>query len=114
MRRGKIIAMKDPQATVLEEGTKRRWKIPCVAMQGYTDAERRTEQASYEPPPEPVTAGTKAREFQRGDTVTFDDRDGRGITGVIACINPRSASIGTGDGGTWRVPFHMLRHVLDN
>jgi hypothetical protein len=102
---------------VLEEGTKRTWKIPCVAMQGYTEAERRSEQAQYEPPPEPVTAETKAREFQRGDTVTFDDRDGRGVTGVIVRINQRTATIGTGTGtadvGTWRVPFHMLRHVLD-
>ena len=115
MRRGKIIAMKDTQATVLEEGTKRTWKIPCVAIEGYTDAERRTEEAPYEPPPEPVTAATNAREFQRGDTVTFDDRGGRGITGVIVRINQRTATIGTGtaDGGTWRVPFHMLRHVLD-
>ena len=82
-------------------------------MQGYTDAERRAEQAPYEPPPEPVTAATKAREFQRGDTVTFDDRDGRGITGVIVRINQRTATIGTSDSQTWRVPFHMLRHVLD-
>ena len=115
MRRGKIIAMWDTQATVLEEGTKQTWKIPCLAMQGYTDAERRTEQTPYEPPPEPATKAAKAREFQRGDTVTFDDRDGRGITGVIVRINKRTATIGTGtaDGGTWRVPFHMLRHVLD-
>ena len=113
MRRGKIIAMRDTQATVLEQGTKRTWKIPCVAMQGYTDTERRTEQAPYEPPPEPVAAAAPAREFQRGDTVTFDDRDGRGVTGVIVRINQRTATIGTGDGGSWRVPFHMLRHVLD-
>jgi hypothetical protein len=40
---------------------------------------------------------------------------------VIVRINQRTATIGTGtgtgtgtaDGGTWRVPFHMLRHVLD-
>jgi hypothetical protein len=49
MRRGKIIAMRGTQATVLEEGTKRTWKIPCVAMQGYTEADRRTEQVQYEP-----------------------------------------------------------------
>ena len=106
MRRGKIIAMRDTQATVLEEGTKRTWKIPCVAMQGYPDTERRTEQAPYEPPREPVTAATNAGEFQRGDTVTFDDRDGRVITGVIVRINQRTATIGTGtaDRGTWRVP----------
>ena len=115
MRLGKIITMRDTQATVLEEGTRRTWKIPCVAMQGDTDAERRNEQAPYETPPEPVTAATKAREFQRGDTVTFEDRDGRGVTGVIVRINQRTATIGCGtaDGRTWRVPFHMLRHVLD-
>ena len=113
MRRGKIIALKDTQATVLEDVTKRTWKIPCVAMQGYTDVDRSTQQAAYEPPPEPVTAATKAREFQRGDTVTFDDQRGRVVNGVIVRINQRTATIGTGDGGSWRVPFHMLRHVLD-
>jgi hypothetical protein len=113
MRSGKIIAFKDTQATVLEQGTQRTWKIPCLAMQGYTDAERRSEQAPYEPPPEPASGGTAAREFQRGDTVTFDDRDGRAVTGTIMRINQRTATIGTGDGGTWRVPFHLLRHVLD-
>ena len=82
-------------------------------MQGYTEAERRAEQTPYEPPPEPVTAPAKTREFQRGDTVTFDDRDGRVVTGVIVRINQRTATIGTGDGTTWRVPFHMLRHVLE-
>ena len=45
MRRGKIIAMRDTQATVLEQGTKRTWKLPCLAMQGDTEVERRTEQA---------------------------------------------------------------------
>ena len=90
-------------------------------MQGYTEADRRTEQAPYEPPPEPVTAATQARQFQRGDSVTFGDRDGRDISGVIVRINQRIATVGTGtgtgtgtaDGGTWRVPFHMLRHLLD-
>ncbi|WP_367153839.1 hypothetical protein [Methylibium sp.] len=35
------------------------------------------------------------------------------MTGVVVRINQRTATIGTGDGGSWRVPFHMLRHVLD-
>ena len=115
LRSGKIIAFKDIQATVLELGTKRTWKIPCVSMQGYTDAERRDEQSPYVPPAEPAPAPTKARAFQPGDTVTFDDRDGRGITGVVVRINQRTATNGTGTahGGTWRVPFHMLRHGLD-
>ena len=113
MRSGKIIAFNDIQATVLEQGTKRTWKIPCVSMQGYTEAERQDAQTGYVPPPEPVTATTKTREFQPGDTVTFEDRDGRTITGVAVRINQRTATIGTSDGGSWRVPFHMLRHVLD-
>jgi len=33
---------------------------------------------------------------------------------VVVRINQRTATIGTGTAdGTWRVPFHMLRHVLD-
>ena len=113
MRRGKIIAMRDTQATVLEEGTKRNWKIPCLAMQGYHGTERRDEQAAYEPPPEPVRTTTHTRDFQRGDTATFDDREGRNITGVIVRINQRTATLATSDGATWRVPFHVLRHVLE-
>ena len=56
-----------------------------------------------------------ARAFQRGDNVTFDDHNGRGITGAIVRVNQRTATIGTGnaEGGTWRVPFHVLRHLLD-
>ena len=103
------------QATVLEQGTKRTWKIPCLSMHGCTDAQRQDEQTPYMPPPEPATATSKTREFRQGDTVTFEDRDGRGITGVVVRINQRTATIGTGtaNGGAWRVPFHMLRHVLD-
>ena len=82
-------------------------------MQGYTDAQRQDEQTPYVPTPEPATATSKTRELQQGDTVTFEDRDGRGITGVVVRINQRTATIGTGDGGNWRVPFHMLRHVID-
>ena len=36
MRRGKIISMRDTQATVLEDATKRTWKVPCVSKQSYS------------------------------------------------------------------------------
>ncbi len=32
MRSGKIIAFRDTQASVLEQGTKRTWKIPCLLL----------------------------------------------------------------------------------
>jgi len=52
-------------------------------------------------------------EFQRGDTVKFNDRDGRSLAGVIMCINQRTATLGTGDGQTWLVPLLALHHMLD-
>lgn len=84
----------------------------AMAMQGYTEVERRSDQA-YEPPPEPVSTVSGIRAIQRGDTVTFDDRDGRNISGAVLRVNQRTATIGTGDGGAWRAPFHVLRHALD-
>lgn len=113
MRRGKIIAMRDTQATVLEDGTKRTWKIPCLSMQGYDGTERQDNHTPYEPPPEPSSTISRARGFQRGDTVTFEDKDGRNVTGVIVRVNQQTATLGTRDGHTWRVPFRALRHVLD-
>jgi ribosomal protein L35AE/L33A len=110
LRQGKIIAFRDTQAAVLEQGTKRTWKIPCVSMEGLTDANRHDGPAPYEPPPEPAAPPTP---FLCGDTVTFEDRDGRHISGAIVRINQRTATIGNGDGASWRVPFHMLRRVLN-
>lgn len=112
-RQGKIIAFRDTQATVLEQGTKRTWKIPCVSMEGFTEVNRADRPTPYEPPPEPAAPPTPAGDFQCGDTVTFENRDGRNVNGVIVRINQRTATIGTGDGHSWRVPFHMLRRVLD-
>jgi anaerobic selenocysteine-containing dehydrogenase len=85
-------------------------KAPSEPEAPLRDADR---QAPYEPPPEPVSATTKAREFNRGDRVSFDDRNGRVQIGAVVRVNQRTATIDTGDGGNWRVPFHLLRHVLD-
>jgi hypothetical protein len=113
MRLGKIIAFKDTRATVLEEGVRRTWKIPCVAMEGFFAADREDARTGYEPPPEPAAPPSPARGFQQGDTVTFQDRDGRTVTGLVVRLNRQTASIATGDGGKWRVPFGMLRHVIN-
>ena len=82
-------------------------------MQGDDGANRRADHAAYEPPPEPASVGSHNSEFQRGDTATFDDREGRNVTGVVVRINQRTATLATSDGQTWRVPFQALRHVLD-
>lgn len=33
--------------------------------------------------------------------------------GTVVRINQRTATVYAGNGHLWRVPFHMIRHVLD-
>ncbi|MGJ7544714.1 hypothetical protein [Variovorax sp. LT1R16] len=33
--------------------------------------------------------------------------------GIVVRINQRTATVDTGNRHSWRVPFHMLRHVFD-
>ena len=51
-------------------------------------------------------------DFKRGDKVSFTDRHLQSHVGVITRCNPKTASVDS-DGGTWGVPYGMLRHVLD-
>ena len=50
---------------------------------------------------------------KRSSGVSFAVRAVRRITGVVANTKQSTATIGAGDGGSWRVPFALLRHVLD-
>jgi hypothetical protein len=50
---------------------------------------------------------------QANDPNMIDALQGASITGVAVRIDQRIAAISTGDGGNWRVPFHMLRRMLD-
>jgi len=36
---------------------------------------------------------TKTRQFQKRDTVTFEERDGRSITGIAVRINPQTVTV---------------------
>ncbi len=109
VRHGKLIARHDKQATVLEDGVRRTWKIPYVAIDSLG-----TEPGvqAYEPPPEPA-AQTATVAFKVGDKVTFDDGRGVAQVGMVTRINRRTATLQTMDGRTWRVGFELLRHVLD-
>ena len=110
MRSGKVVAMKDTQVTLHEEGTRREWKLPYAAV---------------EPPlatPQPKSAAAPAaaplikasrEDFRCGEKVSFDDRYLQPQVGIVVRINQHTATVDTGNGHSWRVPFHMLRHVLD-
>ena len=109
MRTGKIIAMKDTQLTVHEEGTRSSWTVPYTAVEPPTPGSPRPA-----PPPEPPPPPRAGRnDFRCGEKVAFEDQHLNTIVGTIVRINQRTASIDPGDGTTWRVGFALLRHVVD-
>lgn len=109
MRAGKVIAFKDTQLTLQEEGTRSAWTVPYTAVEPPVDSTHGPAPAS-----EPTTAPRVRREdFRRGDKVAFEDKHLNTVVGTIVRINQRTATIDPGDGTSWRVGFALLRHVLD-
>lgn len=109
MRVGKIVAMKDTQLTVHEDGTRSAWTVPYTAVEPPAPGAARPA-APPEPPP-PPRAGRN--DFRCGEKVAFEDKHLNTVVGTIVRINQRTASIDPGDGTTWRVGFALLRHVVD-
>lgn len=110
MRNGKVVAMKDTQVTLHEEGTRREWKLPYTAVEPPTATAQPTATAA---PPKPPPIKASRSDFRGGEKVSFDDKYLQPQVGTVVRINQRTATVDTGDGHSWRVPFHMLRHVLD-
>ena len=52
-------------------------------------------------------------DFRRGDKVSFTDKYMQPQVGIINRINQRTATVDCEGGTGWRVPFAMLRHVMD-
>jgi len=112
MRNAKVIAMKDTQVTLHEEGTRREWKLPYAAI----EPPPASSQVETNVPPQPTTPPPPKpgrNDFRCGDKVSFEDRYMQPMVGEVVRINQRTASVDTGDGRNWRVPFALLRHVLD-
>lgn len=110
MRNGKVVAMKDSQVTLHEEGTRREWKLPYTAIEA-PDPSRPTATASARPAP-PHSMPSRG-DFRCGEKVSFDDKYLQPQVGIVVRINQRTATVDTGNGHSWRVPFHMLRQVFD-
>ncbi|MDM0109298.1 hypothetical protein QTH97_30475 [Variovorax sp. J22R24] len=110
MRNGKVVAMKDTQVTLHEEGTRREWKLPYTAVEPPTATAQPTAAAA---PPTPPPIKASRNDFRGGEKVSFDDKYLQPQVGTVVRINQRTATVDTGNGHSWRVPFHMLRHVLD-
>lgn len=110
MRNGKVVAMKDTQVTLHEEGTRREWKLPYAAVEPPLATAQPMAAAAPATPP-PIKASRN--DFRDGEKVSFDDKYLQPQVGTVVRINQRTATVDTGNGQSWRVPFHMLRHVLD-
>lgn len=96
MRLGKIIAMKDTQLTVHEDGTRSSWTVPYTAVEPPAPGAARPAAAS-----EPPTAPRASRnDFRCGEKVAFEDKYLNTVVGTIVRINQRTASIDPGDGTT--------------
>lgn len=109
MRQGKVVAMKDTQVTLHEEATRREWKLPYAAV----EPPMVTDQPAPAAPPRPSPATASRGDFRGGEKVSFDDKYLQPQVGTVVRINQRTATVDTGNGHSWRVPFHMLRRVLD-
>ena len=109
MRVGKIIAMKDTQLTVHEDGTRSSWTVPYTAVEPPAPGAAKPAAA-----PQPSPAPRAGRnDFRCGEKVAFEDKHLNTVVGTIVRINQRTATIDPGDGMTWRVGFGLLRHVVD-
>ena len=111
MRSGKVVAIKNDQITVHEGGANLQWKLSYAAIDPGNDSEPLEDQSP--PDSQPVTYKPARGDFVRGDKVSFTDKYLQPQVGTIARVNQRTASVDCEGGTGWRVPFAMLRHVMD-
>lgn len=110
LREGKVVALRDTQATLQDLRERREWKLPYAAIEppAPNAAARQAEAAPAATAPRPTR-----NDFRCGEKVAFEDKYLNTVVGTIVRINERTASIDPGDGTKWRVGFGLLRHVLD-
>lgn len=110
MRTGKVVALKDTQVTLHEDGSRREWKLPYAAIE--PPAPNAAANAAATPAPPAAPTATR-NDFRCGEKVVFEDKHLQTVVGTIVRINERTATVDPGDGTKWRVGFALLRHVLD-
>ena len=108
MRTGKVLAMKDTQATIHEDGTRSSWSVPYAAIEPPAPTAM-----PASPPPSPAPPRPGRNDFRCGEKVVFEDKHFNTVVGTIVRINQRTATVDPGDGTSWRVGFQLLRHVVD-
>jgi hypothetical protein len=102
MQHGRITKFKSDQLLILAENPPQYWWVPYAAVQPDPD------QAPLSEPPRPMARA----DFALGDTVSFEGHDLIQRLGSIVRLNQKTATVSC-DGHQWRVPFALLRHVIN-
>ena len=112
----RIAALHDTEVTLIDpRGGSHGRRVPYTAIEPPEQAEVVDAYPDAPSPKQPEAAPrTPSRaDFRRGDKVAFEDKYLRRQVGVIVRINQLTASIECNSGESWRVGFHLLRHVVD-
>ena len=109
MRLGRVVEMRDMQVTLQGTEVRGEWKLPYAAIEPPAPGEK----PQSAPATAPSTQKPTRADFQRGEKVSFTDRHLQTHVGIVTRCNPKTASVDTGDGNSWSVPYGALRHVLD-
>lgn len=108
LRSGTVVAMKDTQVSVQDDATRATWTLPYAAIEVPSEG-----RAAPQVPP-PKAAQRLARDdFRVGDRVSFEDRHLQTRIGTVVRINQKTASVDCEHEPGWRVPFGLLRHLVD-
>ncbi len=57
--------------------------------------------------------GVKKSELRVGDTITYVSRDNIQVFGTVLKLNPKTAGVKTVDGQGWRVPYSVLKKIVE-
>jgi hypothetical protein len=97
MRTGKVVAMKDAQVTIHEDGTRSSWAVPYAALEPPAPGASRP--AS---PPDPSPQRATRNDFRCGEKVAFEDKYGSMRRGAAKRRAPtRQSKALPGHGGRW-------------
>lgn len=108
MRSGTVVTMKDAEVTVQDDATRAHWKLPYAAIE-IPAGSRATPQVSASEAHMRLTRN----DFRVGDRVSFEDRHLQLRVGTIVRINQKTAGVDCDDERGWRVPFGLLRPLVD-
>jgi hypothetical protein len=116
LREARIVAMKDRQATLVDEQSKERLGVLYAAIVPPEEEPNASGARSTLPAPvaplRPPPEINRKEDFRVGQRVSFVDQSLKRQVGEIKRINQRTATVHC-DGRAWRVGFGLLQHVGD-